>query len=328
MRTLLLTLFCGAVLAGQAQELPMTFSAFTSEVYAPLQNPISVNNGEIWDDPEYIVPIGFPFTMFGTTATDLNFFGTGAVVGIISPELDLQLMVPAFSDLIDMGYLNLEVSMSPITYEVTGTAPNRIFKLDWSNCGFYYEIVDNGTANNVFNLQLWLYETTNVIEYRFGPRSIPNPELAHDFGYPASGIIKGVNILAQTVQGSWLLGGPANNPVPAFLDLVNGQPGPEHLLFTDPIEGQVYRFAPIIIPGVKENDPVAAFSLYPTEVNDQFFVRLEEGSNANFTVRNLLGAEVMTGRLNRGLNTLETSALQSGLYLFTSAGTTVRFVKK
>ncbi|MFV8347656.1 LamG-like jellyroll fold domain-containing protein [Flavobacterium sp. ZB4P13] len=45
-------------------------------------------------------------------------------------------------------------------YIVTGTAPNRIFKVEWSQQEWDY----NSNAD-VISFQVWLYETTNVIEY-------------------------------------------------------------------------------------------------------------------------------------------------------------------
>ncbi|MEP7169538.1 MAG: GEVED domain-containing protein, partial [Bacteroidota bacterium] len=52
---------------------------------------------------------------------------------------------------------------------VTGTSPNRIFKIQW-----FVTIPRNtiGAANSTF--QAWLYETTKVIEFRYGTMGVPS----------------------------------------------------------------------------------------------------------------------------------------------------------
>jgi len=329
MKKALLTLFVGTTQAAAAQPLPMTFTAFNAEVYAPLSNPISLTNGEIWDDPEYTVPIGFPFQLFGNNVPELALLDVGGIVGYISPEMTLDGFLVYGSDIMDVGNVAMEVGMSPISYQVEGTTPNRIFKMEWTNVGFYYEIIDFGTANNTTNFQLWLYETTNVVEYRFGPNTITQPEIVHDFLLPMSGILKNLNLISGTADGAWFLGGNSANPTPTFFNIMTKeQPGPQHVLSGEPANGQVYRFAPIIPQSVSENAKASLFSVYPTLFDSQFNVRLDEGNNMPFILRNLLGQEVMTGRLNNGLNTFDGSALTSGVYLLTAGGTTVRLIKK
>lgn len=47
-------------------------------------------------------------------------------------------------------------------YVVSGSAPNRIFKLEWSQQEW-----DFNANNDVISFQVWLYETSNVIEYYY-----------------------------------------------------------------------------------------------------------------------------------------------------------------
>jgi hypothetical protein len=59
-----------------------------------------------------------------------------------------------------------------ISYEVTGTAPNRILKVEWLN--FHkYNVATNvwETSGITWSMQLWLYETTNVIENRYSTQT-------------------------------------------------------------------------------------------------------------------------------------------------------------
>lgn len=49
-----------------------------------------------------------------------------------------------------------------ISYTTTGTAPNRIFIAQWLNMEWDYF-----AGGAVMSFQVWLYETTNVIEFRY-----------------------------------------------------------------------------------------------------------------------------------------------------------------
>ena len=48
---------------------------------------------------------------------------------------------------------------SAVVYETSGTAPNRVMTIEWSNVPSY------GSSYNLYNFQVKLYETTNVIEF-------------------------------------------------------------------------------------------------------------------------------------------------------------------
>ncbi|MCZ8357569.1 MAG: fibronectin type III domain-containing protein, partial [Microcystis sp. LE19-388.1G] len=48
--------------------------------------------------------------------------------------------------------------------QVTGTAPNRILKIEWVNVRSFSGLINPATAN----FQLWLYEGSNIVEMRYG----------------------------------------------------------------------------------------------------------------------------------------------------------------
>ncbi len=49
-----------------------------------------------------------------------------------------------------------------VRYQTTGTAPNRIFKVEWFKTEWSYS-----ATNPVISFQAWLYETSNLIEFRY-----------------------------------------------------------------------------------------------------------------------------------------------------------------
>src|SRR5690349_23647188 len=50
-----------------------------NEPYNNLTGATSINNGEAWDDPEYVVPIGIPFELNGNPISFLQFVSSGSL---------------------------------------------------------------------------------------------------------------------------------------------------------------------------------------------------------------------------------------------------------
>ena len=148
-----------------------------NETYTELTGSISINNGEIWDDPEYLVPIGFPFELNGNAITSLQMYGVGASLASPTTEPDVvAVVVPFETDLIDRGFNENNQSESPLSYKLEGATGSRILKIEWKNAGSYSEAFA-GSQNMYINFQLWLYEGSNRIEFRFGENFINDPNL-------------------------------------------------------------------------------------------------------------------------------------------------------
>src|SRR6186997_2562315 len=58
------------------QSFIYTFSTST-DAYTDLTGATSLNNGDIWDDPEYNMHIPFTFMLNDNPVTDLAFYGLG-----------------------------------------------------------------------------------------------------------------------------------------------------------------------------------------------------------------------------------------------------------
>ena len=91
-------------------------------------------------------------------------------------------LTPFLSDLVDLCYdeddnedwKKTEPQRTPcsdISYVVEGIQGHRIFKMQWSNVGFWdtdYELI----PDYYINMQVWLYEDSHVVEFRYGPSDI------------------------------------------------------------------------------------------------------------------------------------------------------------
>jgi hypothetical protein len=224
------------------------YYAFSKSVgtYTPLTGSTTLINGA-WVDFGEAVKLPFPFKLYSTSFTDsfyINDYGTISLVNNYNEEI-------AF-----LGFdLNSRGSnLSEVSYKVEGTAPNRIFKLQFSNAGFY----DNGPPfNDFFNIQAWLYETSNIIEFKYGASSVATATWGGSG--PVAGLFNPVNPIPPT---SFILleGNPAN-PTVNTNDLQSS--GALTLL---PVSGTTYTFTPSQFPaGI--NNPVANINVVQNKIS-------------------------------------------------------------
>lgn len=160
-----------------AQEIDYLFEHFTQE-YNDLENPISINNNLIWDEPYYQIPIGFEYELFNHTANSIIFHhNMGGAVLFISDNEGFERIVVNQADMADRAFNGMnegEVgSLSPISYQ----HEEKIFILDWKSAGvigFHYTYF--------MNFQLWIYEGSNIIEIHYGPSNFPE-EMEYSCGF-------------------------------------------------------------------------------------------------------------------------------------------------
>ena len=132
---------------------------------------------EVWDDPNFTVPIGFDFVMFGETVTSLTQLGLGAALATSEDYYAVNTyFLPYTSDIIDTGDISGEQE-STITYKTTGSAPNRVFHLQWAECGFYENLnilQDNPSNGTVYRLTTEPLSVDELSEASLTP-IYPNP---------------------------------------------------------------------------------------------------------------------------------------------------------
>ncbi len=312
MKTRLL-FFCFTAIASVLSAQSLTFSTFT-EPYNDLTNA-TLAVEESWDDPTFSVPLGFAVDLLGeecTTIAASDFF-LGGIVGTNSDITSLNLILTTTADLIDPNYFNGEEVTAPISYVTEGMAGDRIFKLEWKNAGFYEEVV-NGTAANLINLQLWIYEQDGAIEVRYGPNTIKETEyFLNDF--PTTGVVVGIDLFGEEgdFDGAAVLSGTSANP-----DYIvsNNLEDLFDAYFTDiPQNGRVYRFAndgPINI----EESALASLNVWPTTVYNELTASSDAPGSVIFEIRDLSGRLCEQGSF-AGSTRIAMSHYSEGIYLVT-----------
>jgi len=312
MKKLLFSAFAALSALSATAQFNYTFSKDTA-AYAPLTSGTSLNGTTIWDDEYYMVPLGFTFEMDDSTTTDIginemNFFGTdtlGAMNAFLVFTADLQ----------DKGADTSTMSHSPIRYQITGSAPNRIAKIEVANAGFFDEYDLYSTADDSVNFQVWFYETSNVVEMHFGPSYILHPE---DYYYNDSavvnmGYLKGIDMNGASIQNFYYLKGDTSN---ISIDSTNNlMASLNEGLSAWPSNGTIYRFTPPTLSVKNAMAVLKQVSAYPTVAQQELFIENSSNELVNYTIISMNGAAISNGKVLNGKTTIDVGNLPAGSYM-------------
>jgi len=303
-----------------AQEVEYFFEQLSND-YTNLSNPISINNGLVWDDPGYEVSIGFDFKLFNTLVSDLT-FEEGLGADLFSTDMNHAIW-PATADIADRAYIetitgdNLGAtgSLSPISYLLEGDEGNRIFKLEWKNVGFY----EDEEMNYFMNFQLWLYEGSDMIEVHFGASDVPNFFFSQEDNI--IGFFNG-DFWWETATG-YILEGDGDSYNFNYYDFT--QPTYPNAFSSVPEDGTVFRFYPEYAVGMDKIEWV--IKTYPNPVND--FLHIDNLGQAltEYKIVALDGRILKAGTSAEQSIQIDLSHLKSGVYLIT-CDTNGKHIKK
>lgn len=149
------------------------FTAGTGSTLDPMLGATTVIANGIDDTPTATPSnIGFSFDFNGVTYTQYSVSPDGWILlggataasqftNAVTSTTNVPKIYPFWDDLATGTNGNVQTL-------VTGTAPNRIFKVQWN---VTVPRNTSGAANSTF--QAWLYETSNSIEFRYGTMGIP-----------------------------------------------------------------------------------------------------------------------------------------------------------
>lgn len=290
-----------------------TFSA-TTAAYAPLTGATNLATTYPWDDPEESVPVGFSFqSAFGASMTSLSF--DISLGGSLSNDFTFPMTLPRIIfapyevDLIDRGYIR-GVSESAIRYKTDGTAPNRIFKLEWENAGFYGEFDEFNQLNDFVNVQMWLYETSGIIEFRYGPSSIQSPLFSFEGSDGPLVGIADMDFANEAFNELMILTGAPANPV-VVTDEINITE-----LTGTPANGTLYRFTPVSLS--TQSFEQLGVRTYPNPVHDMLHVAIDNvGKIANYKITDLTGKVLDQGKITGPKGSIAMSKYPNGIYIVT-----------
>jgi len=284
----------------------------SSKPYNDLVEGTSLNNGQIWDDPGYAVPIGFDFQI-GPYIFNTIYIVDWSVGGVLSSKANdvgvASLLSPIAQDIIDLGFWG-GASQSNLSYKTEGTIGNQILKIEWNNAGF----VGSGSPNTDFmNFQVWFYEGSNIIEYRYGSSEINFPEDSFEGeSGPIVFFIPSINIETEMLEGedAYFLSGDPSSPTVIVVEPGNEPQEPIESLQGMIPDGTVYTFTPKDLS--VGNFETIDFAVYPNPAGDYFNIRTN-ALEYQINIYNNLGQQVK--HFDNSSTQIDVTGLPAGLYL-------------
>ena len=307
-----------------AQEVDYFFEELSNN-YTELSNPVSLNDGLIWDDPGYEVSIGFDFKLFNTLVSDLT-FEEGLGADLFSTDMNHAIW-PATADIADRAYIetitgdNLGAtgSLSPISYLLEGDEGNRIFKLEWKNVGFY----EDYEKNYFMNFQLWLYEGSDMIEVHFGASDVSNFFFSQE--YNLIGFFKG-NSWEPTLTG-YILVEVGDSYSFNYYDFEEEEED-DQAFSSVPENGTVFRFYPEYAIDVIELG-TENINIYPNPTSDFLSIKNDKKVEMNYKIISIDGRTILQGKSSKQNMQIDLRSLDAGMYFFqqNTEGKSISFIK-
>jgi hypothetical protein len=311
MKKSITALFFVGLLISKANAQNYTFTHFT-DTYVPIDNGLPLWVDTSWSYLENnipkLTPIGFTFRFWDFPHTNVIVRNNGTVALKKSTQ-------PAFNDKIAVCFTQLTSRtfsnpwVSKIHYTTTGSAPERIFIVEYRNVGL--ELAND--TSMFLNFQLWLYESDYSIEVRIGPNNCDTTAWFYSKG-PYIGLDT-----MNTFKGLYLSGNPTN---PVWVASVDSQ------LTGTPPNGMVYRFVPAPRTSMSETT-AASFHVYPNPARTSPVEIYGSTAIEAVSVTDLSGRQQHCSvKINKHYATVETAELSSGIYVFNIKTALGHIIKK
>lgn len=220
--TICFMLTCGVTALHAQTVASYSFSAFNTAYTALAGSPLATIQQNNHDTT---INLGFTFNFANGSYNDITVSSNGQLSfnpftanDLINDTLVADSIGPMLMPLWD----DLGGDSATATYSLLGTAPNRIFKVEYSGWRW-----SSSSATNAISMQVSLYETDNVIDFQYDQGPTPYDTLSG-----------GATIGLFNSTSDW-----------QTLSDATASPTPSAALFTTdidqkPASGQVYRWTP------------------------------------------------------------------------------------
>ncbi|MEI6408688.1 MAG: T9SS type A sorting domain-containing protein [Bacteroidota bacterium] len=281
--------------------------------YQYLQGDSSISEGIPWYNTVWDLPIGFDFVFMGHSFNHFNAWNEGLYFDLDNQDLFIE---PYEAFLLDKGYVTPGTDiLSPVSILHDGQASNRIFKIQYRNAGF-----EDGGAQDSVNFQIWLYETSNVVEIHFGPRNIVSSVWQAPLQGPIIAFISSIDDRAYVMEGD------PNSPTARFFhpsDTLATSDG----LFGAPPQNLVYRFTPPPVDAVSSNSDQPSIKISPNPFCDFISIdHLDTYKEFKVNLFDAAGNLVLTQTMKN--NKLDLSKIANGAYALEVISGSKRTIKK
>lgn len=295
-----------------------TFSQL-SGTYIPFSDGIDDGfNGA--DEGLTVAALPFPFIYGGIPQTEVSINVNGVLGFGAGYYLDYfpytgygnhpYVVAPLWTDMIFLS------PGSDVLYKTTGTAPNRIFWVQWRGGQRFGEYPEDD-----LNFQIKLYETSNRIEFVYGT-------LTNFSGYPSSNVI---GLTGPTDSPSDFISVTPGFPATAADNVANNDVYSDFVAATI-APGTIYRFDPVLpIPTISSFTPTTGASgttvmISGTRFNNIQSVKFGGTNAASFSRVSATQISAVTGAGTTGTITVTTdegTATSAGTFFFPNAASDI-----
>lgn len=312
--------------------MPYTAETFTDD-YIPLANWFPLNVDEMWDVPMVPLNLQFGFPCFGDTADLVWLSDIGGGVEMHMPDGELHLLSITNADFNDV--LNVldpdSAEGSTHRYLTEGTSPNMIYKLEFNNVGFDWEMANTGGAASVADVQVWFYENGDM-EIRYGPHTIVDMADVNFWGTASAGLSSYWDFYDFTSNFLWATGDASEPEFPLYIDVEYDslQISP---IFSGidnwPSDGQVYRFNYDLAPIINVDELTKTrLKVFPNPASDFINLEFPDPESRTVEVYDSKG-RLVEQNLSSGISSIDLRALKSGVHqVWTDKGENVTFIVK
>jgi len=300
--------------------------ASSNEPYVNLTQgePVFFNPNDDWADFDQLLELdadfGFTVNILGLDGEEMfNFLTPALLVSTFDDEADdpvLPFLLPTTTQLQNRGVIPGNAP-SQITFQTIGDPGSQIFKLEYRDVGFANEsFLDDPSQDMFTNFQIWIYEGSGCIEYRYGETNITDPDLIYDGDNgSSSGLFRSLSsqLDGDTVLYAIYTTGDAQNPTVFEGENTAEEAGNEAIGF--PGEGVVYSFCPEIEVNTTDLNTELDWEVYPNPTSDILTIKLNEINSAEFRLLSMNGQTVRTGIINDQDQKIDVSDLSKGIYM-------------
>lgn len=284
-----IALITGLILHAQRYEF-----SISNAPYSPLSDATVLDLPEFWDDPQDVaIVMPFQTSIFGSGPYQFGVFDGYFDFTLVSPPETVGILILGGYDLVyKPGCI--------VRYKTEGTAPNRIFKIEFVNVGFYaFE-----DSDDFFNGQIWVHED-GCFSAHIGTFDMTNSqELTAGFF-----LLSDLDSVAL-VQGNIASTSYSEITLTEFQQLSNAP-----LMAGVPATNTVFQFCPRPT-SVNVREVETNLNIFPNPAKDKLFIVSDEKNIDHMQIMSLDGKIIhnASGVMNQQ-SSIDVSALLPGVYL-------------
>ncbi len=196
------------------------------------------------------------------------------------------------------GDLDSLMPSAVVRYTREQEAGEDVLKIEWK------DISIKGCPESRINCQLWLYETTGIIEMHYGTIVMTCDSV---FNGPYIGLFKGNRNFTANLKLNWLKGDPAA----PTLTTANF-----YALKGAPSFGTVYRLTPTSLNDVEPPAGQTSLRFYPNPANDKLTIQIPTAEqDAVIRITDITGKALLQLQSAKPITTIDVGHLPKGMYI-------------